>query len=116
MSIIHPTMTMRCGDDWFFIGPINDSNGNPLPLTGSTITWKLDSLDMTTNLITGTITSGLIVITNYNTATIEYGPLAAVTATIPPGSYYDTVYVALAGGAWSGTVIEGQINATPSAT
>lgn len=117
MSTTHAPFTLRCGDNWEFTGPLNDNNGNPLPLSGASITWKLDSLDGTKNFITLTLGSG-ITITTLATATVSYGPSAAQTAVLQPGTYYDYVVVTLSGANGGGTftVIEGIINGSPVPT
>jgi len=109
MSTIHPQENVHCGDDWLFAGPLNDSNGNPLPLSGAAFVYKIDSLDGLTNFYTSTS----VTITNFATASVLYGAPKATTVILAPGTYYDTLYVVLAGNVWSGTVIEGQINAAP---
>lgn len=112
MSAVHNLMVFRCGDNWSFTGPLNDASGNPLPLTNATITWKLDSLDGKTTYITLTLNAG-ITITNMATATVLYGPSAAQTSALSPGSYYDSLHVVLADGE-TYTVVEGLINALPA--
>jgi len=115
MSKTHPLFAERCGDAWEFTGPLNDNSGNPLPLTGATITWKLDSLDLATNYLTLTLGFG-ITVTDTATATVEYGPTAAQTAGLIPGTYYDTLSVTLSSGNGGGTFtcIEGLINVAPA--
>lgn len=111
MSAIHSLMAFRCGDNWVFSGPLNDANGNPLPLTNATITWKLDSLDGKTTFITLSLNAGIL-ITNLTTASVLYGPSATQTSALIPGTYYDSLHVVLADGE-TYTVVEGIINALP---
>jgi hypothetical protein len=112
MSIIHPLVVFRAGDNWEFTGPINDVNGNPLPLTGAAMTWKLDSLDLTKNYITQILSSGNII--NLALAIVLYGANASQTLGIVPGTYYDTLRVILADGITTFTVVEGLINVAPT--
>lgn len=116
MSTTHALFVERAGDTWEFTGPLNDNSGNPLPLTGATITWKLDSLDLTTNYLTLTLGFG-ITVTDLTTATVQYGPTEAQTAGLIPGTYYDTLSVTLSSGNGGGkfTCIEGLINVEPEA-
>lgn len=111
--IVHPLMVFRCGDNWTFSGPLNDAQGNPLDLSGATITWKLDNPSgEATNLTPLTLGAGIQII-NENTATVLYGPSAAQTATLSPGTYYDCLKVVLSDGE-TYTTVEGPINALPS--
>jgi|SRR5690348_3089022 len=112
MSIVHPLFTLRCGDTWAFSGPLQDSSGNALALTGATIVWKLDSLDGKTNYITLTLGSG-IEVTNSTTATVLYEATPTQTSALTPGTYYDSLRVTLQDGE-SYTMVEGMINALPS--
>jgi hypothetical protein len=109
---IHPQENVRCGDDWFFAGPLNDNNGNPLNLTGATFLYNVDSLDGTENLFSTTT----VTLLNSTTATVQWGAPAAETADIPPGTYYDTLQITLAAGAGTFTIVEGVINAASQPT
>lgn len=118
MSTIHPLEVVRSGDTWEFTGPLNENDGvTPLPLTGASITWKVDSLDGKTNFITCTLGSG-ITVTNLATATVQYQASATQTAPLKPGTYYDTLSVTLSAGNGGGTFtcIEGEINVLPPLT
>ena len=108
---LHPPFTLRCGDTWEFTGPLNDFNGNPLPLAGSTIIWRLDDLSFRKNYIT-LVTGFGVEIINLASSIVTYGPSIAQTSTLVPGTYYDTLQVTLADGT-AFTVIEGTINASP---
>jgi hypothetical protein len=111
MSTIHPTLVLKAGATWEFVGPMTDNNGNPLPLAGAQFYWRLDSLDFSTNYITLVLGQG-IEITNLATATIEYGPSDTQTAGLVPGTYYDVLSVVLADGT-EFPLVEGFINVSP---
>jgi hypothetical protein len=112
MSTTHSLLVLRCGDAWEFSGPLNDTSGNPLNLTGATLTWKLDSIDFSTNIVT--LVSGLgIEVTNLAQALVAYGPTKEQTAAITPGTYYDTLSISFPDGQTNFTLVEGIINASP---
>lgn len=112
MSAVHNLMVFRCGDNWSFTGPLNDASGNPLPLTNAqSITWHLNSLDGKTNYLTLSLGGG-VQVTNETTATVLYGPSAAQTTPLVPGTYYDALKVVLQDGE-AYTLVEGLINALP---
>lgn len=112
MSTIHPLFVVRAGDTWEFTGPLDDNSGNALPMTGASVTWKLDSLDGTKNYLTLSLGLG-ISLANNNIVTYE--PTSTQTAAIAPGTYYDTLSVTLsaANGGGTFTCIEGLINVLP---
>ena len=104
---VHDPIDLRCGDDWELTGPLQDSNGVALNLTGASISWKLDSTDNTVNLLSLAIGSGVTVITPA-TASIVVRATSAQTAAIPPGTYLDSLKVTLATGekftCWFGVI------------
>jgi len=110
LMTVHDPISLLCGDTWEFLGPMNDSSGNPLNLAGASITWKLDKPDNSQNMLTLSLGSG-IAITDLPSATILVTVTPTQTLAIAPSSYLDAIIVTLATGEvfteWSGVIRAG---------
>jgi hypothetical protein len=122
----HDPLNRVCSRSWSFDGTLLDYYGKPVPLTGASITWRLDSLDGTINFITKTLGNGIEIV-NYDSAEISVTPTqedtdpvkvppADPTATPPVlGVYRNWLTVTLADGStfdmWSGII---RVTAAPA--
>lgn len=107
MTTIHDPEDRICGDTWEFVGLLEDADGVPLVLTGASISWRLDSVDGTTNFLHLTLGSGIAVV-DAPTAEILVTASAGQTGGLAPGNYKDSLRVTLADGTvfteWQGFI------------
>lgn len=103
---IHDPYDFICGTSWQEQGPLLDAFNNPIPLTGATIQWRLDSIDGATNFITLNLGAG-ITITDSPSSTILVDANKTQT-NLPPGLYRDILVLTLANGdplpMWGGII------------
>jgi hypothetical protein len=109
MATVHDPEEFVCGDNWQLTGPLLDAAGTALNLTGATITWKLDSLDGLTNVLTlDNASNGGVSIVDPVSATILVNVAPARSTDVAPGTYKDWMRVRLADGTelteWTGVI------------
>jgi hypothetical protein len=107
LMTVHDPITVLCGTNWEFSGPLQDARGDPLNLSGASIVWKLDSVDGSTRIVTLSLNSGIQIV-SAPTSTILVKAPASQTAGIAAGTYRDWLIVTLASGdvlpGWTGII------------
>jgi hypothetical protein len=109
MTTIHDPLDLVCGATWSFAGRLRDACDKPLDLTGASISWRLDSLDGTENIVALSFeSSGGISVIDLAQADILVTPSSEETIRVPPGIYRDWLWVTLADGTmfpeWTGII------------
>src|SRR5258708_9626095 len=93
---VHNPINFICGDSWELTGPLQDVNGLPLALAGSTVTWILDFTDpvtfITTNVLRLAGGTGITIL-DAPTATILVKVSAPRPAPPNIGNYTDWLQV-----------------------
>lgn len=110
---VQPTQTLRCGDAWTFSATLQNNDGSTPNLAGCSIIFKIDTLDLTENVLTLSLGMG-VTVTNQTNAVVQFEPTMEQTADIAPGTYYYTLQVLFPDGVTAYTYVEGMIVALPA--
>ena len=81
MTTVNDTQTL--GSTWSLIGPLQDKDGNPIPLAGATIEWELATASARVLRLSETLDghgSGI---------TVLDGPTSTVALVVEPGTQTD---------------------------